>query len=64
MIADFIPCPSTLKTHFFKVAKITVCDILLTVATLAMNRLACYKILCAILRNSLHYRPSYKETHV
>ena len=61
-------CPSTKKTKFFKVAKIITCDILLTVekhiATLSVNRLACPQPLCAILRNSLHYRPCYGETHV
>ena len=56
------------KTNFFKGAKIITHNILLTVdkliITLAVNRITCYKPLCAFLRNSLHYRQSYEETRV
>ena len=54
--------------NFFKVAKIIIHDILLTVdkliITLAVNRLTCYKPLCAFSHNPLHYHQSYKETCV
>ena len=56
------------KTNFFEVAKITAYDILSRaenhIIILAVNRLACSQPLCAILRNSLHYRPCYGKTRV
>ena len=56
------------KTNFFKVAKVNACDILLTAAkhitALSVNRLACSQPFCAILCNSLHYRPCYGKTRV
>ena len=56
------------KTNFFKVAKLTVCNILLTrekyLVTLAVNRPTCSQLLCAILCNLLHYCPCYGKTRV
>ena len=59
---------SAKKTNFFKVAKTIAYNILLTaekhIRTLAVDRLACPQYLCAIVRNSLHYRSCYGKTRV
>ena len=56
------------KTNFSEGANLVTYSVLLTaeklVLTFAMNRLACCEQLCAILRNSLHYRQCYEETRV
>ena len=56
------------KTNFYKVTKLTVCNILLTrekyLVTPAVNRPTCSQPLCAILCNSLHYCPCYGKTRV
>ena len=54
------------KMNYFNVSKLATCNILLTaekhVITLAVNKLACSKPLCAISCNSLHYCPCYCKT--
>ena len=56
------------KTNFSEGAILVAYSVLITaeklVLTFAMNRLACCEQLCAISRNSLHYRQCYEETRV
>ena len=68
IIADLCRAHSPKKTNFFKVAKIIAYSILLIVEklniTFTVNRLLCYKPLCAFSCNSLHYRLCYEGTRV